>query len=93
MFKVNIKRYQNDAIDVVLVSLLLTQNILTPFLGIPIVGFEQVNAYWVLVSTKLIQIFLYHTDWFQLKTKTAKMVGSNRTSLETKQIDWACPTF
>ena len=35
----------NDVIDVILVSLLLTLNILTPFSTVSIAEFEQVNVY------------------------------------------------
>ena len=36
----------NQTNDVVLVSVLLTLNIFTPYSGVSIVNFEQVNACW-----------------------------------------------
>ena len=52
MFKV---RHQNDAIGVVLVSLLLTLNYFTPCSSVSIVNFEQLNAYWVLTGSGNLQ--------------------------------------
>ena len=46
MFKVNNKRYQNDAIGVVLVSLLLTWTYFTHCSTVFTVNFEQVNTSW-----------------------------------------------
>ena len=58
MFKVNNKDTKNDAIGVVLLSLLLTLNIfLTPCSSGSIVNFEQVNADWVAPIRKLLQTF------------------------------------
>ena len=39
-------REKNHAIDVVLVSLLLTLNIFHTFFSVSIVEFEQVNVFW-----------------------------------------------
>ena len=49
LFNVN-NTYTRRTIDVVLVSLLLTLNIFTPFSSVFIVEFEQANIYWALVQ-------------------------------------------
>ena len=46
MLKVNNKNTRNDAISVVLVSLLLTLNIFHTLSSVFIVNFEKVNADW-----------------------------------------------
>ena len=49
MFEVN-NNNTIDAIDVVLVFLLLTLNIFDAFFSVSIVDFEQVNVNWVLTT-------------------------------------------
>ena len=56
MYKVNLYRHQNNANDVVLVSLLLTLNIFHTLFQFSIINFEQVNPGCVRTKKQLLHV-------------------------------------